>query len=69
MARRSTAAVILVVAGLGVAAFLILGLIKDNPVDPVLPNFATNSSVNYPNLDQLGQMKHLNVPQLAPTGR
>jgi len=69
MARVSTAAIILVAASLGVAAFLILGLIKDNPVDPVLPNFSTSSSVNYPNMDQLGKIKSLNLPQLSPTAR
>ncbi len=70
MAQRSTAAIILVAAGLGVAAFLILGLIKDKPVDPVLPNFSTSSSsTTYPNLDQLGKIKTLNLPELAPTTR
>lgn len=67
MARRSTAALVLTAAGLGVAAFLTLGVVKDNPPAPVIPSFTSDSTVNYPNLDQLGNItSKLSVPQLAP---
>lgn len=72
IARRSTAAIILTAAGLGIAAFLTLGVIKDKPVDPVIPTFNTDSSVNYQNLNQLqtklGQLNVPVVPKLAPAG-
>ncbi|MEZ0053372.1 hypothetical protein ABIA30_004401 [Mycobacterium sp. MAA66] len=70
MARRSTAALIMTAAGLGVAAFLTLGVVKDNPPNPVIPSFSSDTTVNYPNLDQLGRItSNLTVPQLSPTGR
>jgi hypothetical protein len=69
MARRSTAAIVLTAAGLGVAAFLTLGIVKDNPPTPVIPSFSSDSTVNYPNFDQLGHVTpKLSVPQLAPAG-
>lgn len=72
MARRSTAAIILTAAGLGVAAFLTLGVVKDNPPNPVLPTFSTDSSVVYPSAGQLqvpavNIRSNLTVPQLSPT--
>lgn len=70
MARRSTAAIVLTAAGLGVAAFLTLGVVKDNPPNPVIPSFSNDSTVNYPNLEPLGHItSSLSVPQLAPAVR
>jgi hypothetical protein len=70
VARRSTAAIILTAAGLGVAAFVTLGVVKDNPPNPVIPSFSTGSSVHHPNLDQLGNLtSKLSIPNLAPAGQ
>jgi hypothetical protein len=72
MFRRSTAAVVLTTAGLGVAGYLAVGVLQDKPATPVLPTFSTVPVPSAPDLDKLqnlGQIAAIMpVPQANPAG-
>ncbi|MUL47393.1 hypothetical protein FZI85_12620 [Mycobacterium sp. CBMA293] len=67
--RRSTAVVVLTTAGLGVAAYLAVGMLQDKPAEPVLPTFSAVPVPSAPDLTKLQNLGQLAAIMQAPPSR